>query len=133
MERLPDLLARKRRLAETYRRELDTVDGVRHVCEAAWAQSTFWLYTILVAGGEERRDRVLDRMNDAGIDARPLWRPIHLLSMYAKAQRYRLEHAEAIYSAAISLPSSPGLTEEEQTFVISTLRDALERESASTP
>ena len=133
MERLPDLLARKRRLAETYRRELGAVQGVRHVTEAPWALSTFWLYTILVAGGAERRDRLVNRMHDAGIEARPLWRPIHLLPMYAEAQRYRLEHVEAIYAGAISLPSSPGLTEDEQAFVISTVRDAVERESASEP
>jgi perosamine synthetase len=128
MERLPDMLARKRRLADVYSRELGGVRGLRLPIEAPWALSTYWLYTVRLdaAGAPGTRDRVLACLHEAGIEARPVWRPIHLLPMYAAAQRFALEYSDAIYETAISLPSSPGLTHDEQAFVTGALRQALE-------
>jgi perosamine synthetase len=124
--RLPDLLKRKRAVAARYRAALEGLPGVELMVEAPWATSIFWLYTIRLAGGAgpSRRDAVLDALNAAGIEARPLWRPSHLLPMYAAAERYRLDYTERIYETAVSLPSSPGLTAVEQELVTSVLRQA---------
>jgi perosamine synthetase len=125
MDRLPDRLARKRAVAMRYRAALEGLPDVEVMPEAPWARSIFWLYTIrLEDGGLARRDGVLDALNGAGIEARPLWRPSHLLPMYAGAERYHLDHTERIYETAVSLPSSPGLAEVEQELVTSVLRQA---------
>lgn len=126
MERLPDLLARKRAVAMRYRAALEGLSGVELMHEASWARSIFWLYTVrFVDGGVARRNGVLDALNSAGIEARPLWRPSHLLPMYAAAERYHLDHTERIYETAVSLPSSPGLTEVEQELVVTIMKGRL--------
>lgn len=126
IDRLPDLLARKRAVAMRYRAAFEGLPGVELMPEAPWARSIFWLYTIRLAdsAGRVRRNAVLDSLNGAGIEARPLWRPSHLLPMYAAAERFHLDHTERIYETAVSLPSSPGLTEGEQELVTSVLQRA---------
>lgn len=127
MERLPEILERKRRVAERYREGLAGLPLVAPAPEAAWARSTFWLYTVRLKDLRlpALRDRLLDSMRQEGIEARPLWRPIHLAPMYAAAQRYHLDHTEDIYRTAVSLPSSPGLVREDQRLVISVLERSL--------
>ena len=56
-----------------------------------------------------RRDAVLAAANDAGLMTRPLWRPMHLLTMYASAPRMDLSVTEDLHARLINLPSSPAL------------------------
>lgn len=131
IERLPALLERKVAVAAYYRDLLAGVPGLQVMPSASWAEPTWWLYTVRVddAAPPARRDAALDALIGAGAEARPLWRPSHMLPMYAGAERYRLEHTEPLYRTAISLPSSPGITREEQDLIISTLRASLEGRS----
>lgn len=126
IDRLPDLLARKRAIAMRYAAALQDLPDVELMVEAPWGRSIYWLYTVRVNGGDgpARRNALLTSLNEAGIEARPLWRPSHLLPMYSAAQRYHLEHAERIYQTAVSLPSSPGLSLEDQERVTSVFRSA---------
>jgi perosamine synthetase len=48
--------------------------------------------------------------HDNGIQARPIWTPMHLLPMYRNCPRSRLSITEDIYARCINLPSSPSLT-----------------------
>ncbi len=131
IERLPALLARKVAVAAYYRDALAGVPGLHVMPSASWAEPTWWLYTVRVDDDAPpaRRDAALDALIGAGAEARPLWRPSHMLPMYAGAERYRLEHTEPLYRTAISLPSSPGITREEQDLIIATLRTSLEGRS----
>lgn len=131
IERLPALLQKKVAVAEYYRHALSGIAGLQVMPAAQWAEPTWWLYTIRVVDDAPpaRRDAALDALMAAGAEARPLWRPSHMLPMYAEAERYRLEHTEPLYRTAISLPSSPGITREEQDLIVSTIRGALEARS----
>jgi dTDP-4-amino-4,6-dideoxygalactose transaminase len=125
LEQLPDLLAARRALAARYDAAIDTLPALRPTARAPWADPTFWLYTArLTTPDAVERDRVLDALAAAGIDARPIWTPIHTLAPYADAPRLGGAVAESVFAAAISLPSSSSLTLADQDRVISTLRSA---------
>ena len=59
---------------------------------------------------------------EAGIEARPIWRPIHQTRRYADAARLGGSVADRIFDAAFCLPSSSSLTEAEQDRVTDALR-----------
>lgn len=123
LEQLPEYIASKRRIAEVYTEALADLPGLKPMREAGWAFSIFWMYTILVDGnryGMGSRS-LLDHFADAGIQARPLWRPIYSLSPYRCCQSYRVEVADQLYAMALALPSSVGLTPEQQQRVIGIL------------
>lgn len=110
LERLPSLLARKRVLAEHYLTRFADVAGVSAISEPAGTISNYWLNTIkLDAVTAVHRDDVLTALNDAGFMARPLWRPMHLLPIYAACPRDALPVTEALSACVINLPSSAKL------------------------
>jgi perosamine synthetase len=108
MERLPEFIAAKRELAARYLKIFDGFSGARVYREPDGAQSNYWLNLLVLEteyAGE--RDRLLTALHDGGIQARPLWMPMHQLPMYRTCPRSDLSVAEDMLARCINLPSSP--------------------------
>jgi perosamine synthetase len=124
MERLDQFITAKRRIARAYTEAFADVPGITPMREAVWAESIFWMYTVLVEAreyGEESR-ALLRRLAREGIQARPLWQPLHQSKVFAGAQCVGGEVAEELNRRALSLPCSVGLSEAEQSAVIEALK-----------
>lgn len=112
LERLPDMLARKRVLAERYARAFEGMPGVRFVREPAGSVGNYWLNAVIVDGcNMEQRDEVLQTLNDAGYMSRPIWTLLHRLPMYADCPRADLSCAERLEASVINIPSSARLAD----------------------
>jgi len=125
LEQLPLFLAHKRALAAAYAACLDGLDGLTAAPDEPWAESSFWLYSIRVTGGEGRvalRERLLAE----GIDTRPIWSPLHTMPMYADAPRLGGAVAERLFAEGLSLPSSVGLRDDDRVTVLGAVRRAME-------
>lgn len=110
LERLDDMLARKRTLAARYREAFASVPEVRFFDEPAGSRGNFWLNAFLLAPGlAGARDEVLTTLNDAGYMSRPLWTLMHRLPMYTSCPRMDLALAESVESRLVNVPSSPKL------------------------
>jgi perosamine synthetase len=110
LERLDDMLARKRQLATRYAAAFEKVSGVEFFREPADTVSNYWLNAILLKDGSiENRDLVLSALNDARYVARPVWTLMHRLPMYAGCPRMNLTCAEAVDERIVNLPSSARL------------------------
>ncbi len=125
MEHLSDYVAAKRRFAAAYSQAFASLPGIAPMCMADWADSIYWMYTILVDetlyGLDSRA--LLRRLAQAQIQTRPLWQPMHRSPVMADCQAYRCDVADRLYRQALSLPSSVGLTDEQQQKVIETIRN----------
>jgi perosamine synthetase len=110
MEQLPRFVQEKRGLARRYIDILGRVPGLSVVAEPDGSQSNYWLNVILLdRANASQRDAVLEATNAAGLMTRPLWRPMHLLPMYAGCPRMDLSATEDVYGRLINLPSSAAL------------------------
>lgn len=110
MERLPQLVEAKRKLAERYMAAFHGIRGIAIVREPADSRSNYWLNTLVLDETHaHHRDALLGRLHAAGIHARPLWTPMHELPMYREAPRAPLPVAAAMSARCINLPSSPFL------------------------
>lgn len=110
LERLDEMVALKRRLADTYRDALADVRGVRFIQEPPGCRSNYWLNAIELdeeLAGD--RDAILAALDEDGIQARPIWRPMHELSMYRSCPRADLPMTERLARRIINLPSSASL------------------------
>lgn len=112
LERLADMVVRKRRLADAYKKAFATVSGASFLSEPEGAASNYWLNTVVLdqdhAGHHWAALRVL---NEAGYMSRPVWRLMHLLPMYAGCPRSDLTTAESLAVRVLNIPSSPRLAE----------------------
>jgi perosamine synthetase len=123
LQRLGEFVEAKRRIAAVYARELDGLPGLTLMPEAPWAQSSFWLYTIRVAGGSRP---LLHGLREAGIQSRPLWQPMHHSRAHGESELVGGEVADSLHAEALSLPCSTSLTDDDQNRVIEAVRRFLE-------
>ncbi len=121
MELVDEYVAAKRRIASTYAGELSGLD-VSVVGEAPWAFSTFWLSTVL-AGARARP--LLEGLRGQGVEARPIWQPMHLSPAHGGAPATDCSTAERLCEEGVCLPSSVGLSDREQERVVGVLRATL--------
>ncbi|MEM9320298.1 MAG: LegC family aminotransferase [Pseudomonadota bacterium] len=107
-EALPARLAEKRALAARYADAFADCKTAEMVHKAEDAGSNFWLNAIRL-NEPDRRDHVLSQLNEAGIQARPLWRLMHRLPFHISCPRADLTVAEDLEARVICLPSSAQL------------------------
>lgn len=127
MEQLDAFVAAKRQIAKRYQECLADLPGIHLPQEAAWAFSTFWMYTILIDEKESRINsrELLRELAASKIQARPLWQPIHRSPAHNASASPSCPNSEALHRQAISLPCSVGLTPFAQGRVIDVLTNTL--------
>lgn len=126
LEQLDRFLEAKRARARRYREGLEGAPCTPPPHEP-WANPSFWLYTVLLTDDAPPRDRVLDDLNAAGVQARPIWAPVHQQGPYVDAPRLGGAVADRLYERGISLPSSVDLSKDDQDWVVLCMRSALRR------
>ena len=129
MEQLPAYVAKKRSIAARYERGLAEVPGLTRMRQAKWAESTYWMYTILVDPKHFGMDcrQLLRVLDSRRIQTRPLWQPIHLSPAHRNEGRGSLPVAESLADHALSLPCSVNLSEASQDRVIAAIAEAASR------
>ena len=112
LEKLEDYIQAKRNIARRYSEALAEVDGIVPMRQAEWAESIYWLFSVLVEPDEFgiSNMELLSYLGEKKIQARPLWQPMHVSKAHSKAGNYRIEVADEIYRRSLSLPCSVGLS-----------------------
>jgi perosamine synthetase len=115
LERLPEFVAAKRRIAEYYARALSDVAGISCFQASPDAYCTYWLFTVEVQPQRFGLDsRQLQRhLEAARIQSRPLWQPLHASPAHRGSPAILTGVADHLFRDCLSLPSSVGLTEVE--------------------
>jgi dTDP-4-amino-4,6-dideoxygalactose transaminase len=133
---LDQRVQRRREVFETYRQALADLPQVQWMPQPEGMRSTRWLTCMLLGGPQAsaRRDHVLRSLERHSIEARPVWKPMHLQPLFRGAPYF--PHAEGedvsarLFEAGICLPSGSNLADEQQARVIDHLRRALGRAEA---
>lgn len=126
MEILDKYICIKRHIASQYIAEFKQIEAITPMREAPWAHSIFWMFTVLVDKEKYGMDSrsLLKELEQQGIQARPLWQPIHLSPAYAACWNPPCPVSEKLNQTALSLPCSVGLTPEQQERVIQTVKES---------
>ena len=117
---LPDKLARRRTVNETYRAALSHLPGVDFMPEASYGRSNCWLTCITVDPalfGASREDIRL-ALEAENIESRPLWKPMHLQPVFSACPMVGGFVAEELFDRGLCLPSGSNLARADQTRVI---------------
>lgn len=110
LEQLPDILHKKRELALRYEAVFSQVEGVTWFKEREDCSSNYWLNALLLEKPDEQlRDSILDFTNDNGFMTRPIWTPMHRMSIYDHCPRMELSVTEELEFRVINVPSGSDL------------------------
>lgn len=66
-------------------------------------------------------------LDKAGIEARPLWKPMHKQSVYKNAPAYINGVSEALFKTGMCLPSGPYVTNEDVRYIVDCIKEAIEK------
>jgi pyridoxal phosphate-dependent aminotransferase EpsN len=116
----------RRRIAARYRSAFADIEGVTPMPQAAYGLHTNWLSCFLI--DEARfgcsRDGLVKLLDAAGVESRPVWKPMHLQALFAGTACYGGAVAEDLYKRGICLPSSSALSSADQLRVVNAVRSA---------
>jgi pyridoxal phosphate-dependent aminotransferase EpsN len=104
------VLARRRNFA-CYAAMLGGLPGIRFMPETRWGRSTRWLTVLTIdadAFGATNEDvrQALEREN---IEARPVWKPLHMQPVFAACEHVGGNVAEEFFACGLCLPSGSSL------------------------
>jgi pyridoxal phosphate-dependent aminotransferase EpsN len=124
LEVLDERVRQRRAVAFRYRDAFADLPGITFMPQAPYGLHTNWLSCFLVNAAEfgASRDDLLAALEELDIEARPLWRPMHLQPLYAGCDRYGGEVAARLFAQGLCLPSSSSLSPDTQRFVIEAVR-----------
>jgi perosamine synthetase len=125
LERLPELVSRRRALAARYQELLGNIEGLLLPLEPEWAHSNWQSYCVRLPYWVDQR-AIMQILLDQGIATRRGIMCSHREPPYADdIPRHNLRQSELAQDHAILLPLYAQMTEEEQFSVANALRDAL--------
>ncbi len=129
MEKIDDIIFRKRRLARFYTEQLAGLDLLQLPGEADYACNVYWMYHLGLRGPlARRRGEILRRLAERGVETREGFIPFNLQEIFLARGLTRPEACPNANEAAFRtfyLPSSPTLTEDQLAYVCEHLREVL--------
>jgi pyridoxal phosphate-dependent aminotransferase EpsN len=110
-----------------YRSSLAGLPGVEFMPEADGCRSTFWLtcLTIDPAVAGTDREAVRTRLEALDIEARPVWKPMHLQPVFADCDVYGGAVSARLFEHGLCLPSGSNLPEVDRDRVIETVLETI--------
>lgn len=117
---LEERVKARRRNFEVYQQALGNLPGIEFMPEAAYGRATRWLTCLTIdpdAFGADR-EQVRLALAEEQIEARPVWKPLHLQPVFAECDRVGGAIAEDLFKHGLCLPSGSNLTTEDLHRVI---------------
>ena len=112
MEALEARVARRRAIFDRYDSRLGGRYGVAFAPEAPGRRHTRWLTVMLMdAEFAASPDRLRLALDAANIEARPVWKPMHLQPVFRDALMINERVAETLFANGLCLPSGSTLTD----------------------
>lgn len=117
IERMPEIIARKRWIGESYGERLKSIPGITLPVEEPWAQQVYWMYGLVLEESTHLSAADFARLLQAeGIETRPFFLGMHEQPVFTrqglfKGERYPV--AELLARQGLYLPSGLALTEDQ--------------------
>ena len=109
---LADRVNARRANCAFYKQAFAGLLGLEFMPEAPWGRSTRWLTCILIDSKKFGVDRETVRLTleADNIEARPVWKPMHLQPVFAGCAAFGGEVAEDLFNRGLCLPSGSNLS-----------------------
>jgi dTDP-4-amino-4,6-dideoxygalactose transaminase len=125
---LRDLQKRVKKRREHFRayaEALGDLPGVQMQPEAPWGKSTRWLTCLTVDPRKAgtTREKICKGLEKRNIEARPLWKPMHLQPIFRRAEYHGRGVCDRLFRDGLCLPSGSGMSSADRNRVIEVFRE----------
>jgi perosamine synthetase len=128
LERLDSLLAGRSRVAALYGSALKDIEGLELPCEDVGDERRSWFVYVVQLPASVDRDAAIEGLRSRGIDSKPYFPAIHLLSFYRERFGHRegeFPVCEDVAARSLALPFHPELSDGEVERVTTALREVV--------
>jgi dTDP-4-amino-4,6-dideoxygalactose transaminase len=117
-------VAQRRANFEYYSRALADLPGWSFMPEASYGTATRWLTVAQIhpSAFGASREQVRVALEAENIEARPVWKPMHLQPVFRDAPRVAGEVAESLFQDGLCLPSGSSLTPSDRERIVGIIR-----------
>ena len=124
LARLDDRVAARRAIFNTYGEQLGDLEGIDFMPEADFGTSNRWLTALTVDPerfGATNLD-VITALEADNIEARPVWKPMHLQPVFAGSRMFGGAVCEDLFASGVCLPSGTEMTPGDLSRVVGIVR-----------
>ena len=124
LERVEDLVQKKRWIRNRYRELLDGVSGISFFPVPEGVNSSCWFSGVVIEDADHEKIKdICSKLKGLGIEARTFWKPIHMQKPYENALRAdSLQTTDALWSKILTLPCSTNIMDAELETVADVLK-----------
>ena len=132
LEVLEDRVRARRSVYKRYYKELSLIPGFYFMPELENTRSNRWLTTLTIDEKESAisSGKLLRILAEENIEARPMWKPLHLQPLFKGKKYYphskNEDMSQYLFQSGICLPSGSNMLEEDQQRVIQGILKAVE-------
>jgi len=123
MEVLDERVERRREVFELYQNILDDIEEIAFMPQIEGAMGNRWLTTLIFRQTDPKM--IIDALERENIEARPLWKPMHLQPLFRDDIAVVDGASEALFCKGICLPSGSCMSDEDVKRVCHTVLEIL--------
>lgn len=123
LEMLPEFIKRKNANYELYKKLLANKEQycLREFKRNIYSNKWFYALEIKQSSGSEDLKKIIENLQECGIQTRPIWGLIHEQKPYIKSEKYNITQAIKESGRIINIPCSTNITEQEIQYVVEML------------
>ena len=130
LDRLDGMISRRREIRDSYAKALAPYPDVRLLGRTGSdtdEDDNCWLSTVVInRPGPHVADDVVAHLNAADIEARHVWKPMHLQPVYAAHRSFVTGASDELFRTGVTLPSGASLEDDDVERVVTALMELLD-------
>lgn len=132
LEDLDRRIAKRREHFEAYSAAFAKLPGIEPMPIADANSANYWLSCFLIDPEEAgvSKDQVIHALEAEDIEARPIWKPLHLQPVFKDVKMFGGKQAARLFKQGICLPTGTSLSEADRRRVIDVVRACVETAQA---
>jgi len=129
LESLSKYIRKKKIIHERYKNKINKIKNLSVSDVPDLTKCNYWLNILEINKklSKKKLSKVIEYLNESGISVRPVWYPNHLQKKYKNCQTYKLDYINKIYQNRLCLPSSVNLTQKQQNFICTKLKNLVSK------
>ena len=123
LEQLPAILKRKKEIYDFYQSKIENIEGLSLSKVPDYADNNHWLNLLQIDKKvyNEDRESLMKRLEENGIQTRPVWKLNHEQKPYKNCRSFETSNAKILVENSLCIPSSINLDKEKIIKILYTL------------
>lgn len=118
---LEQRVAKKKYIFDFYKKELSNLEGIKFMPINDWNKPNYWLSCITL-NGKVRPIEVIEALEKDNIEARPIWKPMHLQPFFEIYDYIGGTVSEKLFENGVCLPSDTKMTDNSLKRIIEIIK-----------